>query len=85
MQQHDVLQKRNLFTLITYLFSNVVVILAIIFQQFSHHFTYLIFCGLSLAILLALYYVKTPPKILQVILKKKARFYAIFKRFFGMF
>ena len=68
MQQHDILQKRNLFTLITYLFSNVVVILAIIFQQFSHHFTYLIFCGLSLAILLALYYVKTPPKILQVIL-----------------
>lgn len=68
MQQHDVLQKRNLFTLITYLFSNLVVVITIIFQQFSHHFVYLFFCGLSIAVLLVLYFLKTPPKILQLIL-----------------
>ncbi|MER1955791.1 MAG: ATP-binding protein [Solibacillus sp.] len=68
MQQHDVLQKRNLFTLITYLCSNLVVVIAIIFQQFSHHFSFLIFCGFSVFILLALYFIKTPPKILQIIL-----------------
>lgn len=56
MQQHDVLQKRNLFTLITYLFSNLVVVITIIFQQFSHHFVYLFFCGLSIAVLLVLYF-----------------------------
>ena len=67
MQQHEVLQKRNLFTLITYFFSNIVVSLAIIFQQFSHHYAYLVFCGLSMVGLVILYFAKAPAKILQVI------------------
>lgn len=68
MQQHEVLQKRNLFTLITYFFSNLVVSLVIFSQQFNHQRVYLYFCGLSMIALIFLYFSKSPAKILQIII-----------------
>ncbi|AWE06484.1 PAS domain-containing sensor histidine kinase [Lysinibacillus sp. 2017] len=64
--QYEILQKRNIFTLITYLFSNLVVTLAIISQQFQNNYTYLYFCGISTLLLLAFYFFKIPPKAFQI-------------------
>ena len=68
MQHQEILNKRNLFTLITYLFSNLVVSLVIISQQFHHQYNYLFFCGISFILLIALYLFKIDPKIFQFIL-----------------
>ncbi len=68
MQQQEILNKRNLLTLITYLFSNFVVILVIVSQQFHHHYSYLLFCGFSTFLLVTLYLVKINPKIFQIFL-----------------
>ncbi len=68
MQQLEVLQKRNIFTLITYLFSNSVFIIAIISQQFQHNYSYLYLCGISTLLLLTFYFSKITPQAFQIVL-----------------
>lgn len=66
MQQQEILQKRNILTLITYLCSNLVVIVAIVSQQFQHNNSYLYFCVFSALVLLIFYYLNLSPKFLQI-------------------
>lgn len=66
MKQHEVLHKRNIFTLITYLCSNLVVIVAVVSQQFQHNYSDLYFCGFSSLLLLAFYFFKMPPIAFQI-------------------
>lgn len=68
MQQQEILNKRNLLTLITYLFSTFIVILVIVSQQFHHHYGYLFFCGISTVLLVTLYLFKISPQVFQIIL-----------------
>ena len=68
MQQLEILQKRNFLNLITYMFSNFVVIIVIVLQIFDHKYPILIFCGISTILLVALYSLKIPPKFFLVLL-----------------
>ncbi|MGN7477131.1 two-component system sensor histidine kinase NtrB [Solibacillus silvestris] len=68
MQQHEILNKRNLLTLITYIFSAAVFAIVIFSQQFHHHPANLFFCAGSSIVLVALYFFKMPPQAFQFIL-----------------
>ena len=67
MQQHEILNKRNLLTLITYIFSSIIFIIVIFSQQFQHHPANIIFCSGSIVFLIALYFLKVPPRAYQFI------------------
>lgn len=68
MQQHEILNKRNLLTLITYIFSSVFFIIVIFSQQFQHPPAYIIFCSGSILLLVVLYLFKIPPRAFQIVL-----------------
>lgn len=68
MQQHEILNKRNLLMIITYFFSTLIFTTVIVTQLFKHPYSFLVINIGSFFILIALYYLKTPPKMLQIIL-----------------
>lgn len=68
MQQHEILNKRNLLMIITYIFSAIVFAVVITSQLLKHHPTFLIVCVVSSLLLVAFYNVKLPPKTLQIII-----------------
>lgn len=68
MQQQEILNKRNLLMVITYFFSTLIFITVIVTQLFKHPYSFLGISIGSFIILVALYYLKTPPKVFQIIL-----------------
>ncbi|WP_339197894.1 ATP-binding protein [Solibacillus sp. FSL R5-0449] len=68
MQQQEILNKRNLLMVITYFFSTLIFITVIATQLFKHPYSFLGISIGSCIMLIALYYLKTPPKVLQIIL-----------------
>ncbi|MBD8031556.1 MULTISPECIES: two-component system sensor histidine kinase NtrB [Solibacillus] len=68
MQQNEILNKRNLLMVITYFFSTLIFTTVIVSQLFNQPYYFLGISIGSCLILFALYYVKTPPKVLQIIL-----------------
>ena len=68
MQQHEILNKRNLLMVITYCLSTLIFTTVIVTQLFKHPYSFLVISIGSCIILIALYYLKTPPKVLQIIL-----------------
>ncbi|MBD8035626.1 PAS domain S-box protein [Solibacillus sp. A46] len=68
MQQNEILNKRNLLMVITYVFSTLIFTTVIVTQLFKHPYSFLVISIGSCIILIALYYLKTPPKVFQIIL-----------------
>lgn len=62
MQQQEILNKRNLLMVITYFFSTLIFITVIATQLFKHPYSFLGISIGSCIMLIALYYLKTPPK-----------------------